>query len=154
MVLGLRRRRKLGRKATSAVVRVVAACLALLLAASSLGQIAHFLLVPHAICAEHGALVELSVGSDHTGPHLAEVETAAHEAGASVWSRELASHDHCEMLASAQRQLALPAASVVALVPVATSSSLTLVEISAAQASLARLSVAPKTSPPVHGTVS
>ena len=150
-VRGRRQWRERGRNATSAALRVMAACLALLLVASSLGQVAHFLLVPHAICAEHGELVELSPGADHGGQHLLQVEPAAHDAGPSVSPEELASHDHCEILASAQRQLALPAASVVALVPVVASSSLALVEPSAAQVSLSPLAVAPKTSPPACG---
>lgn len=129
----------------------MAASLALLLTASSLGEIAHFLLVPHAICAEHGELVELSSGSEHASERHAEAEPPTYDTGPSASSEELASHDHCELLASGQRQLALPPASVVALVPATTSSSLALVEISAAQESLSPLSFAPKTSPPVCG---
>ena len=151
MVRGQRRLQARGRKATSAALRVVAACLALLLTASSLGQIAHFLLVPHAICAEHGELVELSAGSEHAGPHHAEVAAADSDASPAVSSEEATSHDHCEILASQQRQLALPAANVVALLPAAASSTLALVESSAARHSLPTLSVAPKTSPPLRG---
>jgi hypothetical protein len=131
----------------------MAACLALLLAASSLGEIAHSWLVPHAICAEHGELVELPSGSEHAGPHHDDAELTPHEAGTSVSSEELASHEHCEILASAQRQVALPAASVVAIVPATASAALSLLEISATQASLPPLSVAPKTSPPVCGVL-
>src|SRR5690349_15523621 len=65
MVRSHEQRERRGREATSSALRWLAACLAFLLVASSLGQIGHFLLVSHAICAEHGELLELS-GSD---PH-------------------------------------------------------------------------------------
>jgi hypothetical protein len=150
MVPSRQRRRAAGRKAASPLLRALAAFVAVLLTASSLGQIAHFLLVPHAVCAEHGELVELSNGSDHAGPHHAEAAPVFDDS--TVMSPEgAASHDHCELLASGQEQLALPVAGVVALVPAAAASSLALIEPSVASPSLSTLLVAPKTSPPALG---
>jgi hypothetical protein len=153
MVPSRQRRRAAGRKAASPVFRALAAFVAVLLTASSLGQIAHFLLVPHAVCADHGELLELSTESDHAGQHHAEAEPPADDEAAAVSPEDATSHDHCEVLASGQRQLALPAASVVALVPAAASSSLALVETSAISRPLATLSLAPKTSPPARGVL-
>ena len=151
MVPRRQRRRAAGRKAASPLLRALAAFVAVLLTASSLGQIAHFWLVPHAVCTEHGELLELSADADHAGQPHAEMASAADEEAAAVSADDAGSHDHCEILARGQRQLALPAPSLVALVPAAASSSLALVEASATSRPLATLSVAPKTSPPARG---
>jgi hypothetical protein len=132
-------------------LRALAALVALLLAASSLGEIAHSLLVPHAICATHGELVELSAEANHASEHQAQPQAANHDAGPAASSEEAASHDHCEVLASAQRQLPLPFASVVALLPATASASLNVAGVTTARPPLAALSVAPKTSPPTRG---
>src|SRR5688500_9504744 len=123
MVREQRRSQQRGRRATPATLRAMAALVALLLAASSLAQIAHFLLVPHAICEHHGELIELSAEPAHASQHRAQPERAGHGTSAAVSSEEATSHDHCEVLASAQRQIVLPVANVVALVPAVASSS-------------------------------
>jgi hypothetical protein len=153
MVPSRQRRRAAGRKAASPVLRALAALVAILLTASSLGEIAHFWLVPHAVCTEHGELLELSTESDHSGEHRTEAAPVAGAEVAAVAPERAPSHDHCEILASEQRQLALPAASVVAFVPPAVSSSLFLVETCATSRSRSALSVAPKTSPPARGSL-
>ncbi|HEY6080375.1 MAG TPA: hypothetical protein VIW29_16285 [Polyangiaceae bacterium] len=139
------------RKTTPLLLRALAALAALLLAASSLGQVAHFLLVPHAICAEHGELLEL-----HDGEHRAA------EAGAEALTPDDAtspraaapdaveSHDHCQLLARSQRELALPVATAFE-APLAPSVCAPSLLHAAAEPTgqLAALSLAPKTSPPV-----
>lgn len=147
MVRGQQGQQQGGRKATSAALRWLAACVALLLAASSLGQITHFLAVPHAICEEHGDLVELAGDSEHArADHAPEEDEQAK--GSSEDPEEADGHDHCEVLANEQRQLALPAAALVALAPPASSVSLELAPALSDCLSRPLLALAPKTSPP------
>jgi hypothetical protein len=147
MVLGQQRKPQRGRKATSAALRWLAACVALLLVASSLGQIAHFLVVSHAICEEHGELVELGADAAHAPADHAPGE-GEQTKGSSGAPEGADRHDHCEVLANAERQLALPAAALVAVVPAASSTSLELVPASSECPSRPLLALAPKTSPP------
>lgn len=145
MVLAERARPKRGRKTTFSWLRVLAALVALVLSASAFGQAAHFLLVPHTICAEHGELLELGEGSEHAaqgrdgedqGPQIAPPELSVE-------------HDHCQMLARGQREQALPKANRVELLPAAAAEqTTTFVAPGAVPVSLERLALAPKTSPP------
>ena len=120
---------------------------ALLLAASSLSQVAHFLLVPHAFCAAHGELLELpaSPTASITDTHASPSE------GASVSPVEAEdSHDHCQLLARAQREQLVPAVASVELSACAPErlNAVPLERESTAPA-LDCLVNAPKTSPPV-----
>jgi hypothetical protein len=124
-------------------LRCLAACLALLLAGSSLGQIAHFLVVPHAICEEHGELVEVSAHAGHDAAAERHDDTPA-----SAPSEEAPTHDHCELLASDQRHVAVPIAALIAVVPAAPSPLLALPLARPARVSRLTLALAPKTSPP------
>jgi hypothetical protein len=126
-------------------LRVLAVVTASLLSLSSLSQIAHFVLVPHAICADHGELIEVSEGARHAahGADAASVETRATPA-----SDESSGHDHCELLASQQRQLALPAISPTAVVPVGAGTLIALDGGKTGRQALPALVLAPKTSPP------
>jgi hypothetical protein len=132
-------------------LRSLAALVALVLTASSLGQIAHFLLVPHAICAEHGELVELHgaavAAADH---HEASQPSDARRAQVSA-PDAVESHDHCQLMARGQRELALPLASSWEPTPPAPSPRIAACDSSAVAAlgQPAPLSAAPKTSPPV-----
>ncbi len=139
------------RQATPWLLRSLAALVALVLTASSLGQIAHFLLVPHAICAEHGELLEL-----HDDDAVAAAP--AHEARKPGDARPtqvsnpdaIESHDHCQLLARSQRELALPV--VPSCEPAPAPSLRVAANQAVAVAALgqqAPLSLAPKTSPPV-----
>jgi hypothetical protein len=141
-----RQRKPRRRKATTLALRALAAVVASLLSLSSLGEIAHFLLVPHAICADHGELIEVSEGSQHAAAHADTVSSDPEVAPA---SDEGSGHDHCELLASHQRQLALPAVAPVAVVPIATGMLIALVGGEASRRPLPALALAPKTSPPL-----
>lgn len=153
MVCRHEQRERRRRRATSAALRWLAACLALLLVASSLSQIGHFFLVSHTICAEHGELLELSGSAAAT--HVAHATNdGERRASPFASSAEASGHDHCELLASHQRQLALPAASLVAMVPAASSCALELSPVALRHPSLPTLSLAPKTSPPCASAAS
>jgi hypothetical protein len=90
----------------TAGLRLLSLLVALLLTASSLAQVAHFLLVPHAFCAEHGELLEL--GSESAG--LSHADSGdSHEASVVADGAE-DSHDHCQLLARNQREQLLPPA--------------------------------------------
>jgi hypothetical protein len=124
-------------------MRVLAALAAALLLATTLGQVAHFLLVRHVVCAEHGELVEapLRVPRGHVAPE---------QKGKTASEREPAlEHEHCEVLARQQRQTALLSDA-----PVALSSAPPQLRIDAetparlAPSLPAPLTRAPKTSPP------
>jgi hypothetical protein len=126
---------------------VLATLVALLLTASSLSQVAHFLLVPHAICAEHGELLELTESPARViaaRAHDGDTETQAKAAGT-----EAAEHDHCQIFARSQRQQVWPPAPAVAVAPAVASARSGCVPTDATgNAVLPRLLVAPKTSPP------
>jgi hypothetical protein len=128
------------------VLRALSLFVALLLAASSLSQVAHFMLVRHAFCAEHGELLELSSAS-------AEAETSS--AGddnrqARATSNETADgHDHCQLLARSQREQLAVLPTSVTVAPAPTSAPLAIVATSARSFDqLERWLLAPKTSPP------
>lgn len=143
--------RKAGRrKTTSLLVRSLAALVALLLMAGSLGQIAHFLLVPHAICAEHGELLELHDGA-HPATDAGREASAPRDASRPQVAapEELESHEHCQLLARSQRELALPLADAFEPAPVlGERAAPTLRAANEPLGQLAALSLAPKTSPP------
>jgi hypothetical protein len=129
-------------------VRLLAAFVAVLLTASSLGQSAHFLLVPHAICAEHGELLELTERDPHVTGDSAEAATAADETRASE-PAALVDHDHCQVLLRGQREQSLPAASAVAVLPPESAEKAAfLTALRRFTRELSVLSLAPKTSPP------
>ena len=141
----LARPRHDGRLAISAQLRALAAFVALLLSGGSVAQAAHFLLIPHAICAEHGELVEVdNQAQSHHEAHAASPSVAVSEHGAAD-----AGHDHCEVLARSERELSLPPVASVE-VPAEPRS----LEVApapsepSARAALPQLDVAPKTSPP------
>lgn len=144
----VRARRKRGRKATPASLRLLAALVAILLSASALGQAAHFLLVPHAICAEHGELLELDEPRAHVDvghERAAEAEQHPHASP----SEGTLEHEHCQVLARGQREQALPNAPTAELLPaVMTRSAAIAVQRAAPSAPLDALDLAPKTSPP------
>jgi hypothetical protein len=140
------------RKATLGALRLLATLVALLLTASSLGQAAHFLLVQHAICAEHGELLELAERSAHVA--AAHEHEAGNKVQARVSSAEAAGHDHCQILARSQKQPGLPPAPALTIVPAgATSASCSIASATRAVTTLPRLAVAPKTSPPLVSRV-
>ncbi len=147
MVTAERPGTKRGRRAASPWLRVLAVLVAFVLSASALSQAAHFLLVPHAICAEHGELLELGERAAHDA---LQHDPAAHDSEPEASQTELpAEHDHCQLLARSQRELSLFQAASVALLPAACS---VPAPIFADSRDLTRpqqrLALAPKTSPP------
>jgi hypothetical protein len=146
--MAARRRWQRGREATSSLVRLLAAFVAVLLAASSLGQSAHFLLVPHAICAEHGELLELTERDSHAADEADHATAGPDETRASA-PGALVDHEHCQVLLRGQREQSLPEASAVAVLPAASAEKAVVL---AAPGRIAPepsvLSLAPKTSPP------
>lgn len=132
-------------------LRALAAVVALLVAASSLSQAAHFLLVQHVVCAEHGELLEVGEGSGHgaSSAHGANAHAAdEHEPGASRDDLS-AEHEHCQILARGQREQALPAAPVAGLEPaIAAIRATPAPTVSELREQRPPLSLAPKTSPP------
>jgi hypothetical protein len=148
MVMAEPARQAKGRYATSLLQRLLAALVALLLSASALGQAAHFLLVPHTICAEHGELLEVDERASHVDREREQTASDAPEPRASQ-PEISAEHDHCQVLARGQREQAPVRASLSVLLPAPLAPE--------APASFARpapsaqeltLSLAPKTSPP------
>lgn len=134
------------RGATRASLRALAGLVAVLLALSSLGQVAHFLIVPHAICAEHGELVELTSVAGHAVSAPSKADGASVSA---VTTRELSEdHDHCQVLSRGQRELSSPTAGLPGL-PHAACEGRSRVDADAAPRLLAALTLAPKTSPPL-----
>jgi hypothetical protein len=135
-----------GRLATSAALRALSLLVAVLLTASSLSQVAHFVLVQHAFCAEHGELLELSGASARAETPSASGDDQQTQVTPRDASEE---HDHCQLLARSQREQLAISPPIVAVAPAQVSAPLA---IAAAQAStydqLQRWLLAPKTSPP------
>jgi hypothetical protein len=127
-------------------LRALSVLVALLLAGSSLGQVAHFLLIPHAICAEHGELLELSRPS----ADVASAATTNDVSRAQLTSSNTdAGHEHCQLAARRERELLLQAASAPAILP-ATSRAIAVDVplVTLPVEGISRWLVAPKTSPP------
>lgn len=123
----------------------MATLVAALLSLSSLGQTAHFLLVPHAVCVEHGELLELSEADAHGAVHA---ESGSDDEPAAT-SQPAAEHDHCQVLARGQREQAVPPAPSADLLPAAAAEArLLIARQDALLRTLPSLSFAPKTSPP------
>lgn len=137
-----------GRKTTSPAMRAAAALLALFLVASSFGQIAHLLLVQHAVCVEHGELVELQAHAAHDADGHA-TPGDEHPSGDPASPDSGVDHDHCQVLARGQHEQLLPAepgASLAAAKPEAARSALAAPALPAPASP--PLLLAPKTSPP------
>lgn len=122
----------------------------LLLFGSSLGQIAHFVAVQHAICAEHGELVELH--DDHAGSEVGHGSDHGDEEPGQPPVED--DHDHCEQLARSDRELAIFTAPAVGIAP-ATPSQVIAIPAATRTGEVAQplLALAPKTSPPRHAAV-
>jgi hypothetical protein len=141
-------RQRRGRNTTSSCLRLLAAFVALLLTASALGQAAHFLLVPHTICAEHGELLDLADQASHTAAAQPQAVESARETRAAQPEAAF-EHDHCQVLARGQREQALPKPAAVAVLPPAAVESSVALEVDRTLVgSLPTLQLAPKTSPP------
>lgn len=137
------------RFATRAALRALATFVAALVGLSSLGQFAHFLLVPHAICAEHGELLELSGGHPVEGHAVHTDESSPSSPGVTVLDTPSGQHDHCEVLARGQREQAEPTPATVSVLPaVQARPAGELATTSRVLEAAAPLSLAPKTSPP------
>jgi hypothetical protein len=144
-----RQRAQRARRSPGWTVRVAAAFAALLLLASSLGQVAHFLLVQHAICAEHGELLEVH-GAEHPASATITLADSDEQAHASAPDLE-GEHDHCQHLARRQSELAVFTGATEALVIPPPAATLPKPSLAAEpRASHALLALAPKTSPPRH----
>lgn len=137
-------------RTSSAPLRALAALLAAWLGLSSLAEVAHFMLIPHAVCAEHGELIELSHDSHDAEAHAAAAasEPEAEQDGARLGATNSDEHDHCQALATGQRELLLPGAVATALVPAPSASRANVTPITLTTPTLAPLALAPKTSPP------
>jgi len=134
------------RRSTSIGLRALCVLVTLLLAASSLGQAAHFWLIPHAFCAEHGELLELANSN-------ARVVSAARPSD--VDRTQLtrtdadAAHEHCQLVARREREQLVTGAPALEISP-APPRALVLVTapVTPPDESISRWLVAPKTSPP------
>ena len=112
-----------------------------LLVLASLGMaLVHDLLAQHAVCVEHGELVELGKGPATAARPDGTVSSDAAEVSAG-------GHEHCAMLAQRRGQAPLPAPAVIAVVPRSAFSS---PEASRSEAppQVALVRLAPKQSPP------
>lgn len=138
------------RGATHASLRALAGLVAVLLGLSSLGQLAHFLLVPHAICAEHGELLELTPAGGHAVPHeVAEPSKADDAHDAAFTTSELPEdHEHCQVLSRGQREQLAPSPAWHALPEAPSHEAPSRVVAGTTPRPLATLTLAPKTSPP------
>jgi hypothetical protein len=135
-----------GRAATGLVLRLWVGLLALLLCGSSLGETAHLVLVQHAVCTEHGELIELHDGATAA----ASVAADTHEEGTRVAApADEGEHEHCQLLGRKQQDLTLPEGAAAAAISQAPGAGrAALHESPTALAPLSALSLAPKTSPP------
>lgn len=135
-----------GGSKTSQPLRALSLLVALLLAASSLSQVAHFMLVRHAFCAEHGELLELSPASAAAEPSSAGGDDRQTRATGSERGEE---HDHCQLLARGQREQLAILPTTVTVAPAQVSAPLAVTATSALSFDqLPRWLLAPKTSPP------
>jgi len=126
-------------------VRTGASVLLGLFLATQVGAFWHHATERHAICAEHGDVVELGHGGEDGRPGV-PVGRSPMLGSASDGDSE---HAHCELLAHRRDEHALVAAvPTVAITPAAGHQKLSLIA-EPAQGSLAILRFAPKSSPPL-----
>ncbi len=123
------------------------ACIGALASALALLQLlglAHFLLVPHEVCADHGELV--NGHADVSAVHHAVTRGAVLD-HAEAGDRYAAGHDHCSVFVH-QRSRALVGPTTAAPTPVAPAPSLLAPVEHEVPAPVAVLFFAPKSSPP------
>jgi hypothetical protein len=134
------------RRSTSIGLRALCVLVTLLLAGSALGQVAHFLLIPHAICAEHGEFLELA-SSDARA--VSAASTSDVDRTQLTRTDADAAHEHCQFVARREREQLVTGAPALEISP-APPRALVLVTAPAAPPgqSISRWLVAPKTSPP------
>lgn len=140
---------RVGREPTALALRSLAALVALLLVGSSLGQVAHFLAVQHAVCIEHGELVELHPSDGHGAAEARSHDGHESEDEGSGAPRP-GEHDHCQLLAKQEREQAVAPRPAIG---IATAQlELQPAPARAQDGALAQplFSLAPKTSPPVR----
>lgn len=134
------------RSATRGTLRALATLVAALVGLSSLGQFAHFFLVPHAVCVEHGELLELDEQESHAASHA----SPGSDQSAHAESELAPEHEHCQLLARGQREQAEPTPPAVAVLPAAAAVlTVPLLARSVVFDAVPPLTLAPKTSPPI-----
>lgn len=132
--------------------RLLALPFVVLCALAYVGNVAHFALVQHATCLEHGEVIHVGEGEAHAPPHA--VEEASAQSGVRVTqasAEATASHDseaHCAHTVLRREGLAPPAELLLPVEALAIAGPAPLVDQLHPEP-VARLRLAPKSSPPL-----
>jgi hypothetical protein len=147
----LDRDRRHSRRSSRTTLRVFALLVAAVCLSARIASFAHLLLVPHAVCPEHGELIHVGEADEHAAP-AAVTRRAAHETSVSGTERADASHghDHCTLLSDRGGQLALcPPPTALAPPPWSDQTAPACLAVRGHALSISLLLLAPKNSPPV-----
>lgn len=135
------------RSTRSAAARVLVGTVAAALVLLQVQTLAHFFLVPHEFCAEHGELIHGHAEGSAAQAATREVAEAGVLDSAQAGTRHAAGHDHCPVFVH-QRSRAVVEPAAEAPHPVAAAPLNAVSAERAAPASVAVLFFAPKNSPP------
>jgi hypothetical protein len=130
------------------ILHRAALALALLAAGGQFFNISHLLMVPHAICAEHGELVHVDTGprsTRHDAHAARDSASSAYRPGA-IGSTD--PHDHCLISVFRKQTLAIHPAGSVLLPPRISPAVVSFENVIAPPRTVAILHLAPKSSPP------
>lgn len=127
--------------------RIAASVAALLLLSSPLSEALHTVLVPHAICAEHGEVIHLQGARAGTrDPSATDQNPRFDTNGVAAES----GHEHCPVVAASSRRAAARPNTESLLLPAAASSDVARLKVAThPDSSLELVLLAPKTSPPL-----
>lgn len=127
--------------------RIAASVAALLLLSSPLSEALHTVLVPHAICAEHGEVVHLQgVRGAVSDPSATDANPRFESDGVAAES----GHEHCPVVAASSRNSTARGNAEALLLPAVLDSECTRLDVAARpDSSLELVLLAPKTSPPL-----
>jgi hypothetical protein len=90
------------------LVRVSLGVVALVCVLAQLASAAHFVLVGHGVCSEHGELVHEGEGSAHSFDSARERGAKPADAHTALVTEVVGDHDHCTLLCERRERLALP----------------------------------------------
>lgn len=116
-------------------------------------QSAHFALVSHSVCSEHGEMVHghghLAVGPERGAPHAAKAtQDDAKPSVAAADHHDADAHEHCPVMNNQRERIVLPPVDVVNIVPLPPDVAMMFHAPEPLAGDL--LFVAPKSSPPVE----
>ncbi len=128
------------------ILQRAALALALFAVGGQLFSVAHLLLVPHTVCAEHGELIHVEGVGSSAPSHEQDPTHSVYRPASGVDSADV--HDHCLASATRREKVTLPAVQSASVPAYGLAASHVRQEALAPPRALGILAFAPKSSPP------